>query len=92
MVTTLVGKLHRKGTAKESGKPYDFSEIHYLGRRKGVEGLAAITKTVGVDIISYDEIEINAAYEIERDDSAENLTMKKADLKTSAPASAQSKA
>lgn len=90
MTTTIYGKIHRKGTGKESGKPYDFSEIHYLGRRKGVEGLAAITKTVGADIISYDEIDINAAYEIERDESGEILSMKKADIKASA--SAQNKA
>jgi hypothetical protein len=80
MVTEIVGKCHRQGISKTSGKPYDFSEVHYLGRKKGVEGLAAVAKTVGADIIAYDDIAIGEMYDIERDDDGNIIGMAKAKM------------
>ena len=89
MITEIVGKSHRKGIGKASGKPYDFSEIHYLGRKKGVEGLAAISKTVGADIMAYDDIVINAMYDITRDDDGNIIEMRKADKVSASPVTGQ---
>lgn len=85
MITEIVGKSHRKGTGKTSGKPYDFTEVHYLGRRRGVEGMAAISKTVGADIISYDDIAIGGMYDITRDDDGNIIEMRKTDKGTASP-------
>ena len=39
----VIGKARLSGTSKKTGKPYDFVQIHYTGKARGVDGLAAIT-------------------------------------------------
>ena len=39
----VIGKARLSGTSKKTGKPYDFVQIHYNGKARGVDGLAAIT-------------------------------------------------
>ena len=81
MELRIFGKSRRQGISKKSGKPYDFTELHYLARRRGVEGLAAVSKTVDPATIAYDAIELNADYIIEYDESGAIVEMRKADSK-----------
>ena len=39
----VYGKAHLEGMAKKSGNPYNFNQVHYLGKARGVEGQAALT-------------------------------------------------
>lgn len=39
----VIGKARLSGTSKKTGKPYDCVQIHYNGKARGVDGLAAIT-------------------------------------------------
>lgn len=39
----VYGKAHLEGVAKKTGNPYNFNQVHYLGKARGVEGLAAQT-------------------------------------------------
>ena len=43
MIIKVLGKAHREGVAKKSGNPYNFNEVHFLGKSFGVEGQAAMT-------------------------------------------------
>ena len=47
--------------------------------------LAAITKTVGADIIPYDDIAIGSMYDITRDDDGNIIEMRKTDKGTASP-------
>ncbi len=47
----VVGKLHLKGTSKKTGNPYDFIQVHYLGKAPGMEGNAALT--LNLDPVNY---------------------------------------
>lgn len=38
----VYGKVHLEGVAKKSGNPYNFNQVHYLGKARGVEGQAAL--------------------------------------------------
>lgn len=68
MKVPVFGKNHRKGTAKNTGKPYDFWEIHYSGPRRGVIGEAAITKTVDPGLFNFETMTVPGEYLIECDD------------------------
>ncbi|MBT9650246.1 hypothetical protein GPK87_12535 [Oscillibacter sp. MCC667] len=91
MTTEIVGKAHRKGVGKVSGKPYDFTEVHYLGRRRGVEGLAAVSKSVGAEVIVYDDITIGAYYAITHDEDGNIIEMTKVTDKGTATGGQQTK-
>ena len=58
----VVGKLHLKGTSKKSGNPYDFIQVHYLGKAPGVEGQAALTLNLDPTDHSYASIKVPADY------------------------------
>ena len=88
-VIEIVGKQHIAGTSQKTGKAYDFTDIYYLGRRKNVEGLAAVKKTVGADLIPADEIVIGGHYALEIDDEGNIIEMRKADRPTVTPATGQ---
>ena len=68
MIIQISGKQHHAGIGKTSGKPYDFCDIHYLGRRRNVEGFAAVKKSVGADIIAADDIIVGSYYDMSVDD------------------------
>ena len=68
MKVMIIGKAHLSAISKKNGKPYDLTEIHYLGHRKGVEGQAAIAKFIGAEIVKADDIHINQTYDLEYDE------------------------
>jgi len=43
MKVKVVGKARLTGISEETGNPYDFIQVHYLGRARGVIGDAALT-------------------------------------------------
>ena len=38
MKIKVIGKAHLSGTSKRTGKDYDFIQVHYNGKARGVEG------------------------------------------------------
>ena len=67
MKIKVLGKAHREGVAKKSGNPYNFNEIHYLGKSFGVEGQAAQTATLDAFAYPYDSIVVGMEYNMEFD-------------------------
>lgn len=62
------GKAHLKGTSRRTGNDYDFVQVHYLGKARGVDGFAA--KTLNLDPKDYplESIRVGADYECEFDE------------------------
>lgn len=58
----IVGKLHLQGTSKITGNPYDFIQVHYLGKAPGVEGSAALTLNLEPKDYPCDSIKIPGDY------------------------------
>ena len=54
----VYGKAHLEGVAKKTGNPYNFNQVHYLGKARNVTGQAAMT--LALDPIDYpiDTIEV----------------------------------
>lgn len=46
MKIKLTGYVHREGISKNSGKAYDFFEIHFVAPSRGVIGEAALTAVI----------------------------------------------
>lgn len=67
MKITVLGKAHLEGVSKKTGKPYNFNQIHYNGRQRGVEGTAAIVEMVDPILFPIEHIQLGATYEVERD-------------------------
>ena len=65
MTIKVYGKAHLEGTSRRTGRDYNFNQVHYLGKERGVEGLAALT--LSLDPIAYPigSIEVGAEYEVE---------------------------
>ena len=63
----VYGKSHLEGVAKKTGNPYNFNQVHYLGKARNVEGLAA--QTLALDPFDYpiDRIEVGREYDVEFD-------------------------
>ena len=70
----VFGKAHLSGTAKKTGKPYDFIQIHYLGKAYGVEGLAATTLSLDPKEYDYASIHVNGDYDVEFDNRGYPVT------------------
>ena len=68
MTIKVIGKRHMEGTSKKSGQPYNLNEIHYNGKSRGVEGLAAKTLLLQERDYPYTDIYVNADYHIEFDE------------------------
>lgn len=68
MKIKVEGKAHLQGTSKKTGKDYNFIQVHFLGKARGVEGLAA--KTVNLDPLDYPfaDVIVGGMYELEFDD------------------------
>lgn len=62
MIINVIGKRHCSGTSKKSGKPFDFSEVYYLGAQRNIEGKAGLSFTVDPSVLSYPEIVVGADY------------------------------
>lgn len=67
MKLRIFGKSHRVGTAKSTGKPYDFIEVHYSSPARFVDGQAAKTKTYDPSLLAYEAIIVPGDYEVEFD-------------------------
>lgn len=65
MIINVIGKRHCSGTSKKSGKPFDFSEVYYIGGQRNIEGLAGLSFTVDPSVLSYPEIVVGADYNAE---------------------------
>ena len=65
MKIKVYGKVHREGTNKKTGKPYNFNQIHYLGKAPDVEGQTA--ETLFLDPVDFplDKIEVGREYDVE---------------------------
>ena len=63
----VYGKAHLEGVAKKTGNPYNFNQVHYLGKARNVTGQAAMT--LALDPIDYpiDTIEVGKEYNVEFD-------------------------
>lgn len=66
MIVKVEGKEHREGVSK-AGKNYNFNNVHFLARQRGVEGMAAVSKIVDTAVISYEDILVGQHYDLELD-------------------------
>lgn len=62
------GKAHLKGTSKRTGNDYDFVQVHYLGKARGVDGFAAKTLNLSPQDYPMESIIVGADYNAEFDD------------------------
>ena len=67
MKIKVYGKAHLEGTSKRTGKPYNFNQIHYLSRARGVDGLAAQTLMLDPAQYPLGSIVVNGEYNVEFD-------------------------
>lgn len=67
MVIKIEGKQHMQGVSKKTGNKYDFITVHTLMKLPYVDGLAAVTKNIGVDVIAYDRINVGSYYDFQTD-------------------------
>lgn len=65
MKIKVIGKAHREGKSKRTGNDYNFNQIHYNGPDRGVEGLAALVLNLDPSLIAYQDIKLNAEYEVD---------------------------
>ena len=65
MKIKVYGKAHREGTNKKTGKPYNFNQVHYLGKAQDVEGQTA--ETLFLDPFEYplEQIQVGKEYNVE---------------------------
>lgn len=67
MKIKVVGKSHLQGTSKKTGSPYDFIQVHYLGKARGVLGDAAMTLSLDPSMAPFDSILVPGDYIVEFD-------------------------
>lgn len=65
MKIKVIGKAHLEGTSKKTGKPYNFNQLHYVGKAQGVEGDAALTMSLDPAFYSYAAIIVGGEYDVE---------------------------
>lgn len=62
MIIKVIGKQHRAGTSKKTGKPYDFSEVYFLGESRFVEGQYGMSCIVDPLYVPFSQIVVGAEY------------------------------
>lgn len=67
MKIMVYGKAHLEGVSKKTGNPYNFNQVHYLGKARGVEGQAALTLSLDPANFPYNSIVIGKEYTVEFD-------------------------
>ena len=67
MKIKVLGKAHLEGVSKKTGNPYNFNQIHYLGKARGVEGQAAITTNLDPVAYPIGSIVVGGEYNLEFD-------------------------
>lgn len=65
MKITVIGKAHREGTSKKTGKPFSFNEVHYTVPDRGVDGLAAKSINLDSSFCPYGSIQVGGTYNLE---------------------------
>lgn len=70
MKIEIIGKRHATGTAKATGKPFDFLEFHYLGKDRygSVEGHVGKKFTVNPQMINYGSVQVGGTYDVDFDE------------------------
>lgn len=65
MKIKVIGKQHMEGIGKTSKKPYNFNQLHFVGKDPNVMGIAA--QTINVDDVDYpfDTILLDKEYIVE---------------------------
>lgn len=71
----VVGKAVRTGTSKKTGRPYNFAEIHYLGKDRFVEGQACKTKIIDGSVYDASKILVQQFYDVEFDETGNVVAM-----------------
>ena len=67
MKIKVIGKAHLKGNSKKTGNDYDFIQVHYIGRARGVEGHAALTLSLDPCEYSFADVIVGGEYNVEFD-------------------------
>ena len=67
MKIKVIGKAHLQGTSKKTGNAYNFIQIHYNGRARGVEGLAALTANLDPALYPFADVVVGGEYSLEFD-------------------------
>lgn len=67
MKIKVLGKQHLEGISKKTGQPYNFNQVHYLGKQRGVEGQAALTLMLDPAEFPLGSIELGREYIAEFD-------------------------
>ena len=67
MKIMVYGKAHLEGVAKKTGNPYNFNQVHYLGKARGVIGQAALTLALDPFDYPIDSIDVGKEYNVEFD-------------------------
>ena len=67
MKIMVYGKAHLEGVAKKTGNPYNFNQVHYLGKARGVVGQAALTLALDPFDYPIERIEVGKEYNVEFD-------------------------
>lgn len=65
MKIKVLGKAHLEGVSKKTGSPYNFNQIHYLGKAPGVEGQAALTASLDSTNYPFSSIVVGQEYNLE---------------------------
>lgn len=68
MKIMIEGKAHLEGTSKKTSKDYNFNQIHYLARARGVEGMAAKTLSLDPEAYPIETIAVGKVYDVEFDE------------------------
>lgn len=72
---TLFGKIHRKGTSRKTGEPYNFYEFHIAVPKRGVIGESAERKIVDASFCDFDKLAFGV-YEADFDSDGNLLALK----------------
>lgn len=62
MIINVIGKRHCSGISKKSGKPFDFSEVFYIGEQRNIVGKLGLSFTVDLSVLSFSDIVVGADY------------------------------
>ena len=57
--------LLASSASKKTGNPYDFIQVHYLGKAPGVEGNAALTLNLDPGQYFYEKITVPGDYNVD---------------------------
>lgn len=72
---TIFGKVHRKGTSRKTGEPYDFFEFHMAVPKRGVVGESAERKVVDANFCDFDKLALGV-YDADFDSDGNLLSLK----------------